>query len=323
MNEAREVIKALCEPIEPPHDTTAYLRFFCATESGNAQQLKNNEPKRVALYKLTAAFLRAYANLANEMRDAGYSEAETREIKTEVDHYEKARHEVKLNSGDYIDMKMYEPAMRHLLDTYIRAEESEQLLVFDDLTLVQLIIERGDAAINALPEGIRKNPEAVAETIENNIRRLIIDETAVNPKYYEKMSELLDALILQRKQEAMNYKAYLARLVELTKTVSSPETQSYYPVNINTISLRSLFDNLENIQVSRETSLHDGTEPAVNVKVAKALALDRAIRRVKKADWRGNRFKEREVRNAIKSELGNEEDLVSAIFEIVKAQSDY
>ena len=323
LDEAREAIKALCEPIEPPHDTTAYLRFFCATESGNAQQLKNNEPKRVALYKLTAAFLRAYANLANEMRDAGYSEAETREIKTEVDHYEKARQEVKLASGDYIDMKMYEPAMRHLLDTYIRAEESEQLLVFDDLTLVQLIIERGDAAINALPEGIRKNPEAVAETIENNIRRLIIDETAVNPKYYEKMSELLDALILQRKQEAMDYKAYLARLVELTKTVSSPETQSYYPVNINTIALRSLFDNLEDIQVSRETFLHDGTELTVNVRETKALALDRAIRLVKKADWRGNRFKEREVRNAIKSELGNDEDLVSAIFEIVKAQSDY
>ena len=277
----------------------------------------------MALYKLTAAFLRAYANLANEMRDAGYSEAETREIKTEVDHYEKARLEVKLNSGDYIDMKMYEPAMRHLLDTYIRAEESEQLLVFDDLTLVQLIIERGDAAINALPEGIRKNPEAVAETIENNIRRLIIDEMAVNPKYYEKMSELLDTLILQRKQEAMDYKAYLARLVELTKTVSSPETQSYYPANINTITLRSLFDNLGDIQVSRETSLHDGTEPAVNVKEAKALALDHAIRRVKKADWRGNRFKEREVRNAIKSELGGDEGLISAIFEIVKAQSDY
>ena len=224
LEEAREAIKALCEPVGPPRDTAAYLRFFCATESGNAQQLKDNEPKRVALYKLATAFLRAYANLANEMRDAGYSDAEAREIKAEVDHYESVRQEVKLASGDYIDMKMYEPAMRHLLDTYIRAEESEQLSAFDDLTLVQLIVERGGEAVNALPEGIRKNTEAMAETIENNVRRLIIDETAVNPKYYEKMSKLLDTLILQRKQEAMSYKAYLARLVKLTKKVSSPET---------------------------------------------------------------------------------------------------
>ena len=54
-----------------------------------------------------------------------------------------------------------------------------------------------------------------------------------------------------------------------------------------------------------------------------ALALDAAIRAVKKADWRGNRFKEREVRNAIKAELGDHETMVDRIFEIVKAQREY
>ena len=325
LEEAREAIKALCEPVEPPRDTAAYLRFFCAAESGNAGQLKDNEPKRVGLYKLAATFLRAYANLANEMPDAGYSDAEVQEIKAEVDHYEKVRQEIKLASGDYIDLKMYEPAMRHLLDTYIRAEESEQLSAFDDLTLVQLIVERGGEAIKALPEGIRKNPDAVAETIENNVRRLIIDEMAVNPRYYENMSELLDALILERKQEAMHYKAYLARLVELTKKVHSPGIQSSYPSSINTDSLRSLFDNLEDAQILtvREPAEQYGTGPTMDVKAAKVLALDCAIRRVKKADWRGNKFKEREVRNAIKSVLGNDESVLGKIFEIVKAQSDY
>ena len=324
LEEAREAIKALCEPVDPPHDTAAYLRFFCATESGNAQQLKDNEPKRVALYKLAAAFLRAYANLANEIRDAGYSDTETREIKAEVAHYEKVRQEVKLASGDYIDMKMYEPAMRHLLDTYIRAEESEELSAFDDLTLVQLIVERNGAAVDALPEGIRKNPKAIAETIENNVRRLIIDETAVNPKYYEKMSKLLDTLILQRKQEAMDYKAYLARLVELTKKVSSPETQSSYPGRINSAALRALFDNLDEVTVSATQKLSSGygSDDVMNAREARALAVDAAIRLVKKADWRGNRFKEREVHNAIKSEL-DDEGLVKTIFEIVKAQGDY
>ena len=326
LEEAREAIKVLCEPVEPPCDTAAHLRFFCAAESGNAQQLKNNEPKRVALYRLAAAFLRAYANLANEMQDAGYSDAVAWEIKAEVDHYEKVRQEVKLASGDYVDMKMYEPAMRHLLDTYIRAEESEELSVFNDLTLVQLIAKRGDAAVDVLPEGIRKNREAMAETIENNVRRLIIDEMAVNPKYYEKMSELLDALILRRKQEAMGYKEYLARLIQLAKKVSSPETHASYPPSITSAALRSLFDNLEAAQVPagmREPAAHYGANPAADVREATALVLDRAICDVKKADWRGNRFKEREVRNAIKSTLGGDEGVVSTIFEIVKAQSDY
>ena len=325
LEEAREAIKALCEPVEPPRDTAAYLRYFCAAESGNAAQLKDNEPRRVALYKLAAAFLRAYANLANDMREGGYTEAEAQEIKGEVDHYEKVREEVKLASGDYIDMKMYEPAMRHLLDTYIRAEESEKLSAFDDLTLVKLIVERGEQAVDALPKGLRESREAMAETIENNVRRLIIDEMAVNPKYYEKMSELLDALILKRRQDALDYKAYLARIVELTKRVSQPEASSSYPSSINSGALRALFDNLEEAQVSavRERPAPYGIAPAVDPREAKALAVDRAIRQVKKADWRGNRFKKREVRNAIKSVLGDDEGLVDAIFEIVKNQRDY
>ena len=321
LEEAREAIKALCEPVEPPRDTAAYLRFFCAANSGDAAQLKANEPKRVALYKLAAAFLRAYANLANEMREAGYSDVEAREIRDEVAHYEKVRGEVKLASGDYIDMKMYEPAMRHLLDTYIRAEESEKLSAFDDLTLVQLIVERGEAAVDRLPKSIRENSEAMAETIENNVRRLIIDEMAVNPKYYEKMSELLDALILQRKREAMDYKAYLAKLVALTKAAAKPEVHSSYPGQINTAPLRALYDNLR--ELSEEELLTTigaglGTEPAID----RAVRVDEAIRNVKKAGWRGNRFKEREVRGAIKSVLANDA-VVDAIFEIVKKQREY
>ncbi len=263
-----------------------------------------NELKSVALYNLSGAFLWDYANLSNEMADAKSSVAVLKEFIAEVDYYEKVREEVKLASGDYIDMKMYEPAMRHLLDTYIRAEESEKLSAFDDMTLVELIVERGEEAVESLPKGIRENPKAIAETIENNVRKLIIDEMAVNPKYYEKMSELLDALIQTRKKEAMDYKAYLAKIVELTKKVSKPETQSSYPASINSPARRALFDNLEQ-------------------KEELAVQVDTAIQNVKKAGWRGNRFKEREVRIAIKSVLGNDDGLVDAIFEIVKNQRGY
>lgn len=325
LEEVREAVKALCEPVEPPHDTAAYLRYFCAAESGNAQQLKDNEPRRVQLYKLAGAFLRAYANLANEMREAGYSDAEAQTIRAEVDHYEKVREEVKLASGDYVDMKMYEPAMRHLLDTYIRAEESEKLSAFDDLTLVQLIVERGEEAVDALPDGIRKNHEAMAETIENNVRRLIIDEMAVNPKYYEKMSQLLDALIKERKQQAIGYKAYLKKIVELTKQVSKPETGASYPPSINSPARRALYDNLKDIKDLADqvrTRENWAGETAQDVAETTALSVDDAIRSVKKDDWRGTKPKQKEVRNAVKSVL-SDADLVDKIFEIVKNQRDY
>jgi type I restriction enzyme R subunit len=196
------------------------------------------------------------------------------------------------------------------------------------LTLVQLIVERGEHALEALPKGLRENREAMAETIENNVRRLIIDEMAVNPKYYEKMSQLLDALIAQRRHEALDYKAYLARIVALTKQVSQPEATSSYPPRIDSGALRAFYDNLEEPRaaVVRERlapPYGDRPEPNADGRERLALALDGAIRAVKKADWRGNRFKEREIRNAIRSELGDDEALLDAMFEIVTAQRDY
>ena len=303
LDDALEAVRALCEPVDAPRDTHAYLRFFCAEDTAEKDALKENEPKRLALYRLAAALLRAYADVANEMVEAGYSDSEIAAIKADVDHFEKVRNEVKLASGDYIDLKMYEPAMRHLIDTYIRAEESEVISKFDDLSLIQLIVERGVDAVNALPSGIRKNREAVAETIENNVRKLIIDETPINPKYYEKMSELLDALIAQRKTEAVDYEAYLAKIVELTKQATSPETTTSYPAAINSAAKRALFDNL-------------GEDEGL------ALAIDAAIRATKKDAWRGNRVKEKEVRNAIKAHIADPE-LVAAIFDLVRNQHEY
>jgi hypothetical protein len=75
----------------------------------------------LALYKLTAALVRAYADIANEMPQAGYAAEEASAIAKEVAFYENLRNEVKLHSGDAIDLKRYEPAMRHLIDTYISA----------------------------------------------------------------------------------------------------------------------------------------------------------------------------------------------------------
>lgn len=280
LEETREAVKALCEPAAPPKDAGAYLHYFCAADTRDKEALKDNEPKRVALYKAVAALVRAFANLANEMPEAGYRSTEIEAIRQEVGYYEKVRQEVKLASGDYVDMKMFEPAMRHLLDTYLRAEDSEVISAFDDLGLVELIVEQGLRALDRLPKGIRANPEAMAETIENNLRKLISDEQPVNPKYYEKMSQLLDALIQERKVQALEYKEYLKKLVELSGKVKKPAATAAYPTSLDTSAKRALYDNLDYNE-------------------ALAVKIDTAVRYTKKDDWRGNRFKEREVENAI------------------------
>ncbi|MBN1454056.1 MAG: type I restriction endonuclease subunit R [Anaerolineales bacterium] len=305
LEEAREAIKALCEAVDPHKDTVAYIRYFCARDTSDKEQLKENEPKRIALYRLTVSLIRAYANLANELPEAGYTAQEIEKIKREVDHYEKARTEVKLASGDYIDLKMYEPAMRHLIDTYIRAEESRVISAFDDMTLIQLIVERGVKAVKALPPGIAGSQTAVAETIENNLRRVIIDEQPINPRYYERMSQLLDTLIQERKAQAIEYELYLAKLVELTKKVANPAGKGgmTYPRSLNTAARRALYDNMGQDE-------------------ARAIALDHDILATRKDDWRGHTIKEREIRYLIQEYVSDPAE-VERILELVKNQREY
>ncbi|MHC5726625.1 MAG: hypothetical protein ACYTXY_21305, partial [Nostoc sp.] len=158
-------------------------------------------------------------------------------------------------------------------------------------------------AVEALPKGIKQNQEAVAETIENNLRKVIIDQQPTNPKYFDKMSTLLNELIQARKAASQDYKAYLQRIVELSKQVAQPSSSSQYPQSLNSAAKRALYDNL-------------------NQDEALALAIDDAICKTKKDGWRGKTIKEREVKNAIKKYLDSPEDC-DRIFEIVKSQSEY
>ena len=181
------------------------------------------------------------------------------------------------------------------------------------MVLVQLIVENGAAAIDLLPEGIRTNEAAIAATIENNLRRLIVDKSEVNPRYYEEISDLLDRIIRERRQGAMDYRAYLSEIEGLSGQIAEPENQDHYLSNINTGALRAFFDNLNDLPEDRRE--------------AAAHAIDAAIRKTKKDDWRGNTFKRRQVRNAIARVIQEEfsgYDLdINALLELAVNQREY
>ena len=304
LEDALEVVRALCEPVVPPKDSAAYIKYFCG-DVENPYALKENEIKRVKLYKAVSHLLRMYADIANDMVKAGFTKEQSKAIEREVKHYEQVRMEIKLASGDYIDLRKYEPAMRTLIDRYISAEESEKLTAFDDMTLVDLIVKKGEDALNDLPDAVKHNQDATAETIENNVRRLIIDEMPTNPKYYQRMSELLDELVKQRKRSDIEYKAYLAKLVEFSKQVNNPEQSKYYPQNINSRGKQALYDNL-----GKDTN--------------KAMEVHDAIMDSRQDAWRGNPLKERAIKIGIKKSVnGISTEEIDDILEIIKNQNEY
>lgn len=301
LEEIRETVKALCEPVLQPKERMDYIRYFCG-DALVIDDLKKNEPKRVVLYKNVASLARAYANIANELQTAGYSAKEAKAIKEEVTHFTHMRQEIKNASGDEVDMKQYEPAMRRLLDSYIRADDSEKVIDFAELGLIELIIARSEQE-KIKPES-KKVPEAMAETIENNVRKVIIDDKPINPKYYEKMSELLDALIKQRREEAVSYEEYLKQVKAIAQGLQSDTGNDEYPKTMDTQAKRSLFDNL-------------GKNEDLVVRI------DTAVRDTKKSDWKANRFKAKSIERSVRDELGDYTIEIKELMELIKNQPEY
>ena len=273
-----EQVKGLCEPVKSK-TTEEYIKYFCGNTE-NKNDLKNNEAKRLDLYKYTASMIRAYANIAGEMPEAGFTAGETREIREDVKHYTSVRDTIKLASNDYIDLKAYEPAMRQLIDMYIGAKESQIISNFDDLTLVELIVERGRDAIDSLPDGIKKSKEAVAETIENNLRKLLVKKESLDPAFYAKMSQILDELIKFRKTQQDEYQKYLERIVELTKEANTGNVSKVPDTIKNSPAKIALYHNLNE------------NEDLVN-------AIHHKIITTKQDDFRSHEGKVREVKAAI------------------------
>lgn len=148
LDTALEAVALVCEPVLPPKDSLAHMRYFCGNPEIE-QDLKDRDSRRTALYRETVGLIRAYAGIADEMAEAGYSEREIRDIKFKVDQYLKLREEIRMASGEKLDMKTYEADMRHLIDTYVIADPSVAISPFGDMSLLEIMTNQGVMAMIA------------------------------------------------------------------------------------------------------------------------------------------------------------------------------
>lgn len=304
-----EALKFLCEPVAPPKDIIDYYHYFCGSnmEVFDLEELEQNMPKREQLYKLSASALRAFGEVSSNIginNEENYTPKQLKMFENEVSYYIKVRDEVRLASGDYIDLKNYDPDMRHLIDTYLSADPSRVLNSFGGASLIQLLVDSGIAALRNMEASTKRDKEAIAETIENNVRKEVIEKQQSNPKYYEKMSLLLRELIEKRKNEVISYEEYLKQIIEIATKIVKPETDNNYPENIrDSAAKRALYD-------------------LFNGDTEKAIKVHEEIMYKKQDNFRGNRIKERRLKKVINN-IVKDENLTDKIFELVKEQSEY
>lgn len=246
LDEALQAVYTMCEVIHP-QTREGYFEYFVYSEATPVENQQSecdaNANKRETFYKLVSRLVRRYIDIANEMEQAGYTAEEAADIKRQVDYFNDTKDEIKLKSGDALDLKYYDPAMRQLIDNYVRAEDSEKLVDLAEISFLDLMDVEGDKAIDSLPKGIKQNERSVAEILAANMRKMIISERPNNPAYFDKMSEILNQLLQEQKDGKIQYKELIEKLIEKLREGRS-KMRAKYPATMDTKGKQALYDNL-------------------------------------------------------------------------------
>ncbi len=295
LEEARDQLSSLCESVKEPKDETGYIAYFCGSD------LEKNAQKRRLFYQLVGAFLRMFVEL-NHLEKPIYSKEEMQKIKQEAQFYRHLQKMIGLNSGDSVDLKSYSEDMRRILDAYIKATDSKTLIKIEDQGLCEVLAQMDINDFNKELSQVFKKESSMAESIANNTKKRIIEKEASDPKYYEKLSSLLNDLINQFREKKLTYLEYLQQIHNLAKQVIHKEDKNY-PKKINTNALKTLYDNLDQNE-------------------ALALEIDACIRDNKKDGWVGHNQKEKNLKIALRKII-NDESLLENIFNLAKHIDEY
>lgn len=302
LDDTLEQLELICEPVPNPKDDAAYRYYFCGN-SELPEDLKERAFLRQELYKKTATFIRAYASLADEIEEAGYNTREIQHIENRLKFFTELREVIKNASSEKLDLKDYEADMRHLIDNYLYADEPRKISEFESLSLLEIIVKAGiDKAVETLPDSLRKDKDAMAETIENNVRTKIVKEQLTDSVFFEKMSLLLSEIIKQRKARAIDYEKYLQEIAALAKQVQEGKT-SDTPKELNSRAKVVLYHHFDE-------------------DVEKALMVHEAVIEYAPNGWKGDIAKENKIKEEIYKKLNDFDETVK-VFDVIKEQDEY
>ncbi len=329
LDEAREALRYLCEPVALPREVEQFLHYFCG-DAANPNALNETEALRVSFYKAVAVFVRAFAAIAQDLTEAGYSDAEAAALQKDVEFYSEIRSAIKKHSGEELDIKPYEADMRHLLNTYIQADPAADLGELGEMSLTELIIETGihDAIARKLNEKGKLSRNAIAEGIINNVRKTIIREQLTDPRFYEQMSKLLDDLIKQSRADAAAYEEFLRKAEALVKRLAAKQPDEGVPAALHgKREATVIYNNLPRILAAgRAAWTGRVAEPSPEYgdeRLRLALEIDRAMRERAPAGWKGDQAREAQVLNALFPLLDRNREATLALFELIKNQPGY
>ncbi len=145
-----------------------------------------------------------------------------REYKRDLKRFERLRQSIRFRYAESVDYREYEPKIKKLLDTHIRADEvialNEPVNIFDEQQFEQL------KEVHGVAEG--KSSAAVADAIAHATKRVITERMDEDPALYQKFSEMIQQAIDDFLARRISEQDYLETVVDIRQRVVTGEHEA-------------------------------------------------------------------------------------------------
>jgi type I restriction enzyme R subunit len=253
----------LFKPVEHKFDQESYQVYLA------------DASKRKEFYELLSQFARALKlTLSSDKYDEILSQDIIEQYKKSLKFYSELRRAIKIRYHEEVDFGKYEKEMQKLLDTFISAEEVNQLT-----KLVNIFDEDFEQELARV-----KGNNAKADTILSAMTKVIQEKREQNPSFYNKLSQKIEQLIEKYKEGRLTDEEKLkhAQDIHTLLTTNKTDEEEQYPTEIsNKPNARALYDNLQNSSIAQIPSYKF---------IQVVLQFDEIFKQsAKKPDWQHNR----------------------------------
>ncbi|MCB4776835.1 MAG: type I restriction endonuclease subunit R [Sulfurovum sp.] len=264
-----------------------------------------DEEKRKRFYDCLSHYARALKlALSSDKMEEVFSAKEIVNYKEKMKFYAQLRKAVRIRYHEQVDFGKYEKQMQKLLDTFISADEVNQLT-----KLVNIFDEEFEKELERVV-----GDNARADSILSATTAVITEKRESNPAYYDKLSKRIQEIIEEYREKRLTEEEKLKHAKEIRDLLIKGETQeaSSYPNEIGHSShAKAFYDNLkehfseamnnvdEHILVA-EAPLEYGRRQEADLLTQMVLKIVDIFKNAsKKPDWKNNR----DMRNNIEGQI--------------------
>jgi type I restriction enzyme R subunit len=225
--------------------------------------------------------------------DEFYSEFTIEQIgfyKSELKKFQSLRLSVQFRYAEKVSYKEYEPRVRKLLDTYIDAEEVQQLTsdvnIFDKNMVEEALETYG------------KSPASKADFIAHQMKKVITENMEKDEAFYKKFSQLIEQTINDFYEGRLSEKEYLESIQKTRENLTSGYQEGIPEQLQNKPRARAFYGALNEV-------LNKRLDKAISKKkVAEAgLEIENIVEKLIITDWKKNVDVQNHMENEIEDYL--------------------